>query len=71
MQDWIAEEENLLDTDDFDMNWETVEEPLITSSKIVDDEEVVFDEDDEITIPPNQSQWEWASIFEELGNVNE
>ena len=58
MQDWIAEEENLLDTDDFDMDWETVEEPLITSSKIVDDKEVVFDKDDEITIPPNQSQWE-------------
>ena len=55
MQDWIAEEKNLLDKDDFDMDWETVEEPLITSSKIVDDEEVVFDEDDEIIIPPNQS----------------
>ena len=35
MKDWIAEEENLFDTDDFDMDWETVEEPLITSSKIV------------------------------------
>ena len=71
MQDWIVEEENFLDKYDFDMDWETIEEPLITSSKIVDDEEVDFDEDDEITILPNQSQWEWASIFEELEHVNE
>ena len=71
MQDWIAEEENFLDKYDFDMDWETVEELLITSSKIVDDEEVVFDEYDEITILPNQSQWEWASTFEELENVNQ
>ena len=57
MQDWIAEEENFLDKYDFDMDWETVEESLIISSKIVDDKEV-FNEDDEIIIPPNQSQWE-------------
>lgn len=68
MQDWVAEEEDLLDNDDFDMDWEAVEEPLITSSKNVDDEEVVFDENDELNIPPNESQWEWASIFGELGN---
>ena len=38
----------------FDMDWEVVEELFITSSKIVDKEEVVFEEDDEITISPNE-----------------
>ena len=40
------------------MDQEVVEKPLIIYSKIVDDEEVVFDENDEITIPPNESKWE-------------
>ena len=70
MQHWVAEEENLLDKNDFDIDWEAIEEPLIASLKIVDDEEVVFDEDDEIIIPPNESQWEWTSIFDKFGNIN-
>ena len=37
------------------MDWEIIEEPLITSSKIIDDKEVIFYEDNKITIPPNQS----------------
>ena len=53
------------------MDWEAIKKPLIIISKIINNEEVVFDEDDEIIIPPNQSQWEWASIFEEFRNVNE
>ena len=39
------------------MHWEAIEEPLITYSKIINDE------DNEITIIPNENKWEWASIF--------
>ena len=42
MQDWIVKKENLLDKDDFDMDWEAIEELLIISSKIITDEEVFF-----------------------------
>ena len=30
------------------------------------DEEVIFDEDNEITIIPNASQWKWVNIFGNL-----
>ena len=40
MQDLIVKGENLVDKDDFDMDWEAIEERLITSSKIINDEEV-------------------------------
>ena len=42
MQDWVVEEENLLDKDDFDMDWEAIEESLITSLKIINNEEIFF-----------------------------
>ena len=57
-------EENFLDKDDFDMDWKAIEKPLITYSKIINDE------DNEITIILNECQWEWASIFEKFENVN-
>ena len=43
MQDWVVEEENLLDKDDFDMDWEAIEESLITSLKIIN--EKVFNDE--------------------------
>ena len=39
MKDWVVEEENLFNKDDFDMDWEAIEEHLSTSLKIIDDEE--------------------------------
>ena len=42
MQDWIVVEENLLDKNDFDMNWKVIKEPLIIFSKIINDEEIIF-----------------------------
>ena len=38
MQNQVVLEENLLDKDDFDMDLEAIEEPLITYSKIIKDE---------------------------------
>ena len=55
MQDQLVEEENF-----FDMDWEAIEQPLITYSKIIKKET------NEITILPNESQSEWASTFENL-----
>ena len=43
IQNWITEKENFLDKDNFDMNWEVDEEFLITFSKIINDEEVIFE----------------------------
>ena len=37
------------------MDWKANAKHLITFSKIVGDEKVVFDEDDEIIVPPNES----------------
>ncbi|OMO94310.1 hypothetical protein COLO4_16409 [Corchorus olitorius] len=54
MEDWIAEEESLLDKDDLDLDWENVEEPTSLNAF---EEDVTFDEDDDITIPPGESQW--------------
>ena len=54
MQDWVVEEENLLDKDDFDMDWEAIKELLIISSKIITDKEVFY-EDNEINNLPNKS----------------
>ena len=56
MQDWVVEEKNLIDKDDFDMDCEAIEEPLITYLKIINDE------DNEIIILSNKSQWEWARM---------
>ena len=41
----LVKEKNFLDNDDFDMDWKTIGETLITSSKIINDEEIVFDEE--------------------------
>lgn len=46
MKNQVGEGPSFLGKDDFDIDWETIEEPLSTS-KIIDDE-VVFDEDGEI-----------------------
>ena len=56
MQDWVVKEENFLDKDDFDMDLKVIKELLITSSKIINDEEVFFYEDNRIIILPNESQ---------------
>lgn len=58
MQDCVVKEPTLLDKDDFDIDWKAVDEPLITSSNVDDNEDFNFYEDDEIIIPPNGSQWE-------------
>ena len=50
MQDWVVKEENLFDKDDFDMDQDAIEEPLITYLKIINDK------DNEITILLNESQ---------------
>ena len=55
MQDWIVEEKNFLDKDDFDMDWEVIKESLIISLKIINNEEIIFDENNEIIILPNES----------------
>ncbi|OMP07554.1 Transposase, Ptta/En/Spm, plant [Corchorus olitorius] len=52
--DRIAEEESLIDKDDLDLDWENVEEPTSLNAF---EEDVTFDEDDDITIPPGESQW--------------
>ena len=54
MQDWIVEKENIIDKDEFDMDWETIENVLITSSKIINDE-AVFDKNNEIIILLNEN----------------
>ena len=56
IQDWVVEEKNLLDKVDFNMDCETIEKLLITFSKIINDEEDIFYEDNEITILSNESQ---------------
>ena len=58
MHNWVIEKKNLLDKDDFDMDLKVIKELLITSSKIINDEEVIFYEDNRIIILPNESQWE-------------
>ena len=35
MQDWIVEEKNLLDKNDFDMDREAIEEPLLFFRKLL------------------------------------
>ena len=42
MQDWVVEEESRFDKDDFDMDLEAIEEPTITSLKIINDEKNCF-----------------------------
>ena len=44
MQDWVVKEENLIDKEDFDMDWKAIEKPLITYSKIINDEEVFYED---------------------------
>ena len=56
MQDWIVEKENLLDNGDFDMDQKVTEKLLIISSKIVNDDEIGFYENNKIIILPNESQ---------------
>ena len=49
MQDWIVEEKNLFDKNDFDMDREAIEEPLLLLRKLY------FYENNKITILPNKS----------------
>ncbi|KAJ8420754.1 hypothetical protein Cgig2_009332 [Carnegiea gigantea] len=60
MEDWISEEPSLLEKDDFDKDWESIDYSFekFADISIQDDVEVVFNEEDDIQIPKHESQWE-------------
>ena len=51
MEDWFSEEPTLLEKDDFEKDWESLDFPLqqFANLRIEDDVEVAFDEEDDLS----------------------
>jgi len=60
IEDWISEEPTLLEKDDFEKDWESLDFPLqqFVNLRIEGDVEVSFDEEDDVELPVNEGVWQ-------------
>ena len=67
MEDWISEEPTLLEKDDFEKDWESLDFPLqqFANLRIEDDVEVAFDKEDDVELPVNEGVWQQVNLSDD------